>query len=378
MYLNDDVNHSPSNSHDNHSADLSSQAFPARDTSANAAQNGPSVSGPEIHVYTPDNLPDLEKAKAIGEGFNKIYRHRHPCEPFDEPQLFLDEIKAGKVVSLVVDDENGRPVAHGAIMMVGKDVAELCRLYVDTTVQGQNYSQALQQTALKESLRLYNEGKLKVVFTEAVTSHPVTQRMFAAVDYKATGILDRQFSDFFGGGFRETCLRMTHIIDPDIKLNRHVFLPAELKEISELVYKNTECDRTIHVADSGVLRPVNLSRTLTVDDSYMSMESMVLTVAPSRKPDDILNDLRWAIGRGAEHVSVRVDISDPGSVSQATALMDKGFYFSILESYPDGEYLVLQRLADNPDLDCAPDVPPLYPQESQDLLEAIRLHRLDK
>ena len=369
----------PDNHADSDPSPLSSESLPSRSEHVQQdAHSGPKQEGPEIHVYTPDNVPSLEKAAAIGAGFHKIYQHRHPCESFDDPQLYVDEIKTGKVVGLVVDDEYGNPVAHGAIMMVDNQVAELCRLYVDSGAQGQNYSAALQQAALRESQRLYQEGKLKVVFTEAVTTHPVTQRMFGTIGYEPTGILDRQFSDFFGSGYRETCLRMSNILEPEIKKHRDVYLPEGLEEVADVVYKHTDCDRTIHVAQKGALRPAKLSRTLTVDDAYMEMGSMVLTVAPSRKTDDIMKDVRLAIARGADHVSVRVDIQDPGSVNQAVALLEKGFYFSIIESYPDGEYLVLQRLADNPDLDCAPDVPPLFPASSQELLEAIRLQRLDQ
>jgi hypothetical protein len=200
--------------------------------------------------------------------------------------------------------------------------------------------------------------------------------MFAAINWMATALFDRKYTDFLGVGDRETVLRMTKILKPEIQNDRQVYLSQEMLDIAENIYKSTGCTRTISHAPLAGQAVAAAGSSVQIDEYELPpFGASTLNVEPGRASADILKDVADQFGKGAKHVSVRLDITHPGSIEQCNALRANGFYFCALEPNPSREFLVLQKLSDDLDYGVCPVVKSVIPQESMDLLNKMRAGR---
>lgn len=325
-----------------------------------------------VEVYDANKLPDIATVQAVGPLFHRIYADRYVVPAFSDPQIYLDELKTGKSISIIVRDSNNQIVGHGALLQLGDKVTELGRLVVDQTARGHNLGKVVKDEAVKQLYLLHGRGGCDVGYTEALTCHFVTQKMFAAMDWKPTAIFDRKYTDFLGTGHRETVLRMGLVFNPDIKLDREVYLPQDYAAIGDAIYRNSECVRT--VAHGPKQTPAAPAGSGVVIDEYElpPFGASTINAEPGRDKDQLLQDVADQFAKGAQHVSVRLDATHPGSVEQANHLRQHGFYFAGLEMQSSKDYLVLQKMSDAHSYGCLPYITKLLPQSSMDLADLVR------
>jgi predicted GNAT family N-acyltransferase len=335
----------------------------------------------QVEVYKDNLLPDIASASSIGPLFHRIYGNRYVIPPFTDVGAYLDEIRTGKTVVIMVRDQAGDVVAHGALIKAGEKTFELGRLVVDQSARGFNLGKVVQQEWINQLNVLHSQGRADVGITEALTSHLVTQKMFAALGWQPVAIFDRKYTDFLNVGVRETVLRMAIILDPKIALDRKVFIPSELVDISEKIYGGISCNRTITSTLPSLLARVagafGSTGNVTVDDyELIPFGASTVHADPGADPIVIEGAANGEFARGAQHVSVRFDINSASALSQIQHMMQQGFYFAALETLPSGDFMILQRTSNRSDLDCCPSVPLMLPQASQDLLEKLRATRV--
>lgn len=324
-----------------------------------------------IQVFDAARLPDRATADTISALFHKTYGPQaYPSNEFANGQNVIAEIAAGRMISQVAFDAHGIAVGHAAVIPVGEKSAEIGRLFVDPSTRGHNIGKLLAKAQVDAAADMHARGEIDFLYADAVTAHQTSQRLYAGLNMQSVGIFDRKYTDFFGVGNREGVLRQVILFEPAIQSHRDVFLPIKLQPLAKLVFGNTQCNRSVYHSTPPHVRYNSGGTALALDSAELKdFGALTLLPEPGRPAHTLLTDVSDAFASGAQHLSVKIDVNHPHSLTQCEALLSAGFYFASIETRPFHDYVTLQALPPSEPKNLFPHIQAVFPRDGMDLLQ---------
>ncbi len=207
----------------------------------------------QFETYDRATLPDIKIAQQVADLFIKSYGHVHERPFLKDPNIFVNEVKDGEMISIVAREpnQNNKIVAHIAVVARGEKVSEIDLLLADPDIRGNSIGSTLRDLAIDKAMQLHASGELDIMRADCVCRHPASQKFAARANFKVTGFFDRKYGDFWGEGDHESIVRLERIMHPAIRDERAVYIPRALYVIADSIYQQHDCKRQIHSRYTG-------------------------------------------------------------------------------------------------------------------------------
>ena len=295
----------------------------------------------EVRVMRP------EEALQVARVFWLSYGYSYKNENFYRPEGLQHLIGSGKVISFVAVAENGEVVGHAGLLRPEPvPTAEAALLVVSPAHRGRGLMEELTRALFSTSKELGLCG----VYTNPVTSHPVSQRESVRLGAVPCGLdlaacPPRNFKAILDESVppqRESYLSCFMSLTPPPPAS--VSVPPRHRPIVASIYE--ALGRPLTFVEEGPPGPSG-SFSVTLDRSQAKGIIRVIESHPSRWAEILRSaqDLT-AIG-GAEVVDLDLPLAQPATTRLWLLAEEAGFFFAGIRPFEarDGDSVRLQRLA---------------------------------
>ncbi|MBU3702586.1 MAG: ATP-binding protein [Acidimicrobiia bacterium] len=309
------------------------------------SERAPSEESLEYRRMRPD------EALALSRGIHSCYGFSYPDLAYYFPERLAARLASPDWNSYVAVNPAGRIVAHleqdftedGRVVHVGG-------AFTDPRYRGRNLLLTLAESAVRD--RGLRDPAPVVRYSEAVTTHPITQRIGLEEGQIECGIMlahlpamrQEGFNDDVAALQRATVRPGLMFIEPPVE--REVHAPAFVADYVRRIVDHHELPRTVEVPRPRSLEdaPDHTLRVVEVNREVAAASITVTTVG--RDLGDVVAADLQALQRQAVWVELRLPAGDPAVSVAAAGLDEFGFVFcSFLPEFRStGDELRLQWL----------------------------------
>ena len=316
-----------------------------------------------------------DEALALSRGIHSCYGYSYPDLVYYFPERLASRVDAADWHSYVAVNPAGDIVAHleqdfrddGHIVHVGG-------AFTDPRYRGRNLLLKLSESAIRDREKR-NPGPV-IRYSEAVTTHPITQRIGLGEGQIECGILLGWLPALRQEGFNDDVVGLQRAsVRPGVMFirppeQRTVHPPAFVADYVRRVIEQHDLPRSVEAPRPRSLEeaPDRTLRVVEVDREMAAASIMVTTIG--RDLGDVLAaDLQTLQGQ-VVHVELRLPAGDPVLSVAAAGLDELGFVFcAYLPEYrAAGDELRLQWL---PNAQFDPDALVLHTEFLQELVADV-------
>lgn len=323
----------------------------------------------EIRPMRPD------EALALSKGIHRCYGYTYPDPAYYYPERLAAMVASPDWNSYVAINLAGEIVAHlQQDFREGGRVVHVGGAFTDPRYRGRNLLLTLADSAVRD--RALRNPPPSVRFSEAVTTHPITQRIGLEEGQIECGILLAFAPGIRQEGFNDDARVLPRAsMRPGLKFidppeERVVHPPSFVADYVRRIIDRHELPRTVDPPRARALEsaPARTQRVIEVSREMGTAAITVTTVG--RDLTDVIADDLDSLGRQAVHVELRLPASDPALSTAAAGLDELGFVFGSLlpEFRATGDELRLQWL---PNAEFDPDAIVLHTEFMQALVADV-------
>lgn len=309
-------------------------------------------------------------APGVAGLFHTIYDAHYPVLDYFVPEKLIALNRQKAVLTLVARLETGQIAGHGAYYRSSPPnpaVYEQGQLLVDPA-----YRQSFMAFKLLRELDAVSHAMpwAEAFFGEAVCNHLVTQKSNDKQGYTPCGIELSLMPD--GAYAKEGATgRLTCLIGWRVHQNRPLplYLPEVYRPVAEGILSGFSLDRDVRFSPGD--QPVCQETVLESRLFDLAQVERLQVAAVGRDFPTHADAIEERANRlGLAVVQVYLNASCPGTPWAAQTLRRRGYVFGALAPlwFPDGDALMLQRLAAEPDFEAVK----LYADRAKAILAHIR------
>lgn len=328
------------------------------DETVDADDRAPADEPLEIRRMRPD------EALALSQGIHRCYGYSYADLDYYFPERLAARVASPDWYSYVAVNPEGTIVAHlEADYREGGRIVHGGGAFTDPRYRGRNL--LMEISALARADQAARDPQPVVQLGEAVTTHPITQKMGIDQGLVECGILLAWIPALRQEGFNDDVATLQRSsVRPALMMlqpvpDREVHPPAFVADYVRRIVEQHALPRTVEVPRPRSLEdaPERTLRSVEVNREIASASISVTTIGRDLT-DAIASDIE-SLRRQALHVELRLPAGDPALSTAAAGLDELGFVFCayLPEFRATGDELRLQWL---PDAEFDPDALVLY------------------
>ncbi|MGF1611138.1 MAG: hypothetical protein ACFCUQ_17175 [Kiloniellales bacterium] len=310
-----------------------------------------------------------EDASAIAAGFKTVYGDHYLSDRVYDPSYFVTANQDGSLRSFVARDEDGRLVAHLALLR-SAPYAGLFEIAQGIVLPEHRRYGLL--TSMTDYLIRTAESYPNCcgVFGTALTNHIISQRALHRSDFRDIGfeidyVPARMFDREQSSDGAVATLVQYRVIRSDPSLA--AYLPAPYAGVLAGLFKRLGEERQYRTP-RGRMPWVKLSRTTTTDLPRFDMTRLLVRKAAADLEDKVAKLEEEARASGRRMLQVVLNLGEPACGPAVTLLRRQGFWLGgLLPRWLDNDGLLMQKSLDVPNF---PAIRVELP-ETQALLKSI-------
>jgi hypothetical protein len=294
-----------------------------------------------FELWDVGSVPSFADVAALSQIFREQYGDRYHTYVLERPDIVRRMITHGEWIGFVVREPGGEILGHGGLLPNGSRCFKFARAIVTPRAQGFGVHSFLTRMRLSYLEELAVADRVSVSATDAVTSHPATQRVFEGKDFFPVGVYFGKFNDYFDKGYRETVVRYQYLFDPVVRTERTLFAPKEYWPLIEQIAEWSGCYRKFYESSRPASPSGQALFKLDTQD-FDTMQSLTYWLDADGSCLPLLNNLEQQRLRGVQFVSVSVQLCHASACEQIRILRSQGFGFGGVEFMPYGDVLWMQ------------------------------------
>lgn len=300
----------------------------------------------DIRLFQPEDA--LEVARLIHEA----YGYSYPFEHIYFPERVAALNASGELVSALALGESGTLAGHAALVLDPNrpDRAELAIVVTRPGFRGQGVARRLGDFLLDQA----RARGLRLLFTNAVTAHPYTQRFMQQLGFRDCALLPghapaslrfRKIAERLPQ--RESCVYAVRFLDAEARAPRRAVLPARHRAVIEAIH--AELELPLRVLAPGPL-PALPARARIDAAVHHGLELAQLRLLAWG--EDALEVLRARLAEFRRARMAVIELQLPCGEAHTAQMLDAvealGFVFTGVEPgvRPDEDQLVLNLVND--------------------------------
>jgi len=289
--------------------------------------------------------PKREEILGISRAFYNEYGLTYLREDIYYPERFYACINKGQIYSTIAVDQNGGFAGHLASLKWDHlpGIWECSMAVVNGRYRGAGVFTKL----MEENLRfMKNEANGKTYISCCVTSHPYSQKTHVKYNFFPCGFLfngvppDALSSSFLKEG------QYTHEAYAAIVYDfseRTVYFPEELIKPASFIYNGLKLPRTL-ITDDVEPQVEHTCSTWSYSTGTRT-GSVVISAIGKDYAKRLRSDVFELRTRGAEMISLNINVCTPGFVRLYEAAKAEGFFFTaVIPNAEMGDIFVMQKL----------------------------------
>ena len=313
-----------------------------------------------------------EDAPGLARCVYRCYGYSYASDFLYYPEQILAMIERNLLRSYVGLSEEGEVVGHSGLLREHTEspVAESGMGLVDPRYRHHHLLESLKarQSQAVEELDLVG------VYVDAVTVHPITQKVNAGLGAHETGILLGQIPGFTHfRGFEEKQDERGSVVVYYRSVGsapaRTVFFPERYRELLESVYEPLALPRDVRKVEDADNTIPETSRIHVEMRGRRGLARIEIECAGIDLRDVAAQYLRELCHKRFDIIHLDLPLNDAGAMSAVDDLVAHGFFWAaVIPELRDGDILRLQYL-NNVEIDVESMV--LYTDKAKNLLKAI-------
>jgi GNAT superfamily N-acetyltransferase len=271
----------------------------------------------------------------ISRLFRLQYGDNYHTDLLEDPSSISAKVSNGEWIGFVLENEHGELCAHSALLSDGSRSFKFGRSVVHPDYRGLGYADLLTDARTLYAKRIGISRVIDTLSTDAVTAHPISQKLFVRRNFRPSALLIGKLTDYFGKGTRESVVVLTKIQNPAVREERTVHVPECYASIARYLYLQHGCKRSF-VTDPGEVVVGDV--VPYVDRRSIDMGTVIVSGGGGAP---LLNLVERS--HTMPYIAVKLPLTDPGTLHTASQLRDRGFLFGGIEFAVGGDLLILQR-----------------------------------
>lgn len=294
-----------------------------------------SIRGFEFKVYDSNHPLCLSTAEGIAHLFSTEYCGKARDPWILNPEIMVSEVRNGNVISFVLLNCSGEPVAHAGIIkdQVGGYIS-LGRLLITSSLRQQGLGRFLTEVRIQSAETSLSEGCFIGLHSEVLLSAKAAMHLLMSRGFCVGGHSKRKYPDYNQTGHLDGSVSLYRIENPVVRGIRKIYVCSTLASQTLAVFKRLGCEREV-VKRKGHERSTRFYLHQSIVDGIPHLQ-----VCPNSNGETIPSFNRYRLNRS--YVYVCLPLSCRSTVQHSAYLNSLGFNLAGVKVGKTEDELLLQ------------------------------------